>query len=61
MLRTFTETQLNAIYQSLHFPLIIIPYLPLHVPNYPRLKEEKASKTGVRYTAIIYGYLYVYI
>lgn len=57
VLRTFTEFQLNAIYQSLHFPLIIIPYLPLHVPNFPRLKDKKASKTDVRYMAIIYGYI----
>ena len=57
VLRTFSETLLNAIYQSLHFPLIIRLYLPLHVPNYQRLKEEKASKTGVRYIAIIYGYI----
>lgn len=51
-----TETPLNVIDQSLHFPLIIIAYLPLHVSNDPGLKEEKASKTGVRYMALIYGY-----
>ena len=29
----------------------------LRVPNYPRLKEEKASKTGVRYMAMTYPYM----
>ena len=55
VIRAFIKTQLKVVYHPFYFPFIVVSYLPLPVPNYPRL-EEKAYKTRVSYMAIIHGY-----